>query len=249
MLLRLWADQPYRATVDLDLLSRGDNDPASVAGDIATICRVEVPDNAAVFDPAFITAEHIPAEQKYAGVRIFLDASLGTIRDRLQTDIGFGDALWPYPEELVYPVVLDDPAPVLRVYRPETVIAEKFEAIVSLGIRNSRIKDFFDIDYLAHSERVDQAVLVESIRRTFARRGTPIPEQTPVGLTSEFWTLPERDAQVRAFARRAKLRQMPEDAAEIGGGRSRPSSGRCLKRRDCPQNAESGKRWICGEDR
>ena len=216
MLLRLWADQPYRSTVDLDLLSRGNNDPASVAGDIAAICRVEVPDDAVVFDPASIAAEPIRAEQEYAGVRVTFEARLGTIRDRLQVDIGFGDALWPYPEELVYPVVLDDPAPVLRVYRPETVIAEKLEAIVSLGIRNSRIKDFFDIDYLARSERCDETVLVESIRRTFTRRGTPIPEQIPVGLTPEFWTLPGRNAQVRAFTRRAKLRQMPEDAADIG---------------------------------
>lgn len=216
MLLRLWADQPYRATIDLDLLSRGNNDPASVTGDIAAICRAAAPDDAVVFDPTSIVAEPIRAEQEYAGVRVTFEARLGTIRDRLQVDIGFGDALWPYPEELVYPVVLDDPAPVLRVYRPETVIAEKLEAIVSLGIRNSRIKDFFDIDYLAHSERVDQAVLVESIRRTFARRGTPIPAQIPVGLTSEFWALPGRDAQVRAFVRRARLKQSPERVADVG---------------------------------
>ncbi len=216
MLLRLWADQPYRATIDLDLLSRGNNDPASVADDIAAICRAAAPDDAVAFDPASIVAEPIRAEQEYAGVRISLDASLGTIRDRLQIDIGFGDALWPYPEELVYPVVLDDPAPVLRVYHPETVIAEKLEAIVSLGIRNSRIKDFFDIDYLARSERCDRGTLIEAIRRTFARRGTPIPKQAPVGLTPEFWGLSGRAAQVRAFVRRARLKQSPEQAAEVG---------------------------------
>jgi len=216
MLLRLWADQPYRATIDLDLLSRGNNDPASVVSDIAAICRAAAPDDAVAFDPASIVAEPIRAEQEYAGVRISLDASLGTIRDRLQIDIGFGDALWPYPEELVYPVVLDDPAPVLRVYHPETVIAEKLEAIVSLGIRNSRIKDFFDIDYLARSERCDRGTLIEAIRRTFARRGTPIPKQAPVGLTPEFWGLPGRTAQVRAFVRRARLKQSPEQAAEVG---------------------------------
>lgn len=216
MLLRLWADLPYRATVDLDLLSRGNSDPVSVAGDIAAICRVEAPDDAVVFDPASIAAEPIRAEQEYAGVCVTFEARFGTIRDRLQVDIGFGDALWPYPEKLVYPVVLDDPAPVLRVYRPETVIAEKLEAIVSLGIRNSRIKDFFDIDYLARSERCDRVALIEAIRRTFVRRGTSIPKLVPVGLTPEFWSLPGRDAQVRAFVRRARLKQSPQHAADVG---------------------------------
>jgi nucleotidyltransferase AbiEii toxin of type IV toxin-antitoxin system len=95
-------------------------------------------------------------------VRAMFDARLGTIRERLQVDIGFGDALLPHDEEMAYPVALGDPSPLIRVYSPETVIAEKLEAIVSLGIRNSRIKDFFDIDYLARSGRFDRAVLGRS---------------------------------------------------------------------------------------
>lgn len=216
MLLRLWADQPYRATVDLDLLSRGSSDPASVTRDIAAICSTDVPDDAVVFDVATITAEPIRAQEEYAGVRMMFDARLGTIHDRLQADIGFGDALWPAAEEMAYPVALGDPAPLIRVYRPETVIAEKLDAIVTLGIRNSRIKDFFDIDYLAQTERFDRAVLVEAVRRTFQRRGTPVPAEPPVGLTPEFWSQPGRDAQVRAFARRARLETTPESARELG---------------------------------
>ena len=104
----------------------------------------------------------------------------------------------------------------IRAYRPETVIAEKLEAIVSLGIRNSRIKDFFDIDYLARTERFDRAALVEAVRRTFQRRGTPIPAEPPIGLTPEFWTQPGRDAQVRAFARRARLATTSDSARELG---------------------------------
>lgn len=216
MLLRLWADQPYRATVDLDLLSRGSSDPASVARDIAAICSTDVPDDAVVFDVATITAEPIRAQEEYAGVRMMFDARLGTIHDRLQADIGFGDALWPAAEEMAYPVALGDPAPLIRVYRPETVIAEKLDAIVTLGIRNSRIKDFFDIDYLARTERFDPAVLVEAVRRTFQRRGTAVPAEPPVGLTPEYWSQPGRDAQVRAFARRARLETTPESAEELG---------------------------------
>ena len=144
------------------------------------------------------------------------DARIGSIRERLQVDVGFGDVLWPRAEEMVYPVALGDPAPVLRVYRPETVIAEKLEAIVSIGIRNSRIKDFFDIDYLARTERYDRALLIEAVRRTFERRRTPIPAEPPIGLTPEFWSQPGREAQVKAFGRRAHLEVTPESAMELG---------------------------------
>ena len=216
MLLRLWADLPYRATADLDLLLRGNNDPASVARDIATVCTTNAPEEAAFFDPKSILVEPIRAEEEYAGVRVTFEARLGTIRERLQVDVGFGDALWPQAQELAYPVTLGEAAPVLRAYRPETVIAEKLEALVSLGIRNSRIKDFFDIDYLARTERFDRTTLIEAIRRTFARRSTPIPIQPPIGLTPEFWKQPGRDAQVKAFSRRARLPVTSEEATAVG---------------------------------
>jgi hypothetical protein len=83
-------------------------------------------------------------------------------------------------------------------------------------LRNSRIKDFFDIDYLARTERLDGAMLVEAVRRTFARRGTPIPVGPPIGLTAELWSQPGRDAQVRAFARRARLEATVASASELG---------------------------------
>jgi nucleotidyltransferase AbiEii toxin of type IV toxin-antitoxin system len=98
-------------------------------------------------------------------------------------------------------VALGDPSPLICVYSPETVIAEKLEAIVSLGIRNSRIKDFFDIDYLARSGRFDRAVLLEAVRGTFTRRGTPIPPEPPIGLTPEFWSEPGRPAMPTSSSR------------------------------------------------
>jgi hypothetical protein len=206
----------YRATADLDLLARGSNDPKSVGRDIARVCAISAPEEAASFDPASIAVGSIRAEEEYAGVRVTLEARLGIIRERLQVDVGFGDALWPQAEELVYPVALGEAAPVLRAYRPETVIAEKLEAIVSLGIRNSRIKDFFDIDFLARTEQFDRETLVEAIRRTFAQRSTPIPTDAPIGLTPEFWNQPGRDAHVRAFSRRARLTATAVEAADLG---------------------------------
>lgn len=216
MLLRLWADQPYRATVDLDLLSRGDNTPDSVARDIAVICATSVEHDAVDFVASTIRVEPIRADQEYSGVRAMFDARLGAIREHLQVDIGFGDALWPPAVEMRYPVTFDDPAPILRAYRQETVIAEKLEAIVTLGIRNSRIKDFFDIGHLATVGNLDHAKLIEAIQRTFARRGTAIPDEMPIGLTPEFWLQPGRDAQVKAFAKRTHLTVTPDSAVRLG---------------------------------
>ena len=118
MLLRLWANQPYRATVDLDLLSRGNPDPDSVARDITSICCTAIADEAVVFDARTISVEPIRAQEEYSGIRATFDARLGTIRERLQVDIGFGDVLWPQAEEMAYPVALGDPSPLIRVYRP-----------------------------------------------------------------------------------------------------------------------------------
>ncbi len=205
MLFRLWADQPYRATMDLDLLSRGDNTTGSVKKDVAAICATKVDDDGVRFDVSGITAEAIRAEEEYSGIRTTFIGELSTIREPLQIDIGFGDALWPKPKRFKYPGLLDLPVPNIAAYQPESVIAEKLEAIVTLAIRNSRIKDYFDIHYLAMHDTFEGAQLAESVRRTFERRKTPFPETVPIGLADSYWAEPERPAHVRAFARRARI--------------------------------------------
>ncbi len=109
MLLRLWADQPYRSTLDLDLLAYGSSDTDSVSRDIAAICSTDVEDDGIRFDSSSLDVEPIRAQDEYSGVRVVFDARLGTIRERLQVDIGFGDAVWPQAEEMEYPVALGDP--------------------------------------------------------------------------------------------------------------------------------------------
>lgn len=216
MVFRLWADQPYRATMDLDFLSRGDSAPASVKKDIAAICATKVPEDGVLFDTTGITAEAIRAEEEYSGIRTTFIGKLSTIREPLQIDIGFGDAVWPKPRQVQYPGLLDLPAPKIAAYQPETVIAEKLEAIVILAIRNSRIKDYFDIHYLATHEPFEGVKLAEAIRRTFERRKTPIPEDLPVGLEDAYWREPERSAHVRAFARRARINADVASARALG---------------------------------
>jgi hypothetical protein len=205
MLLRLWSNQPYRATRDLDLLRRGDGAFEAIRDDLEAIVATPVPDDAVTFDAHAIRIETIRAEDEYAGARATLPASSGTARITLQIDMGVGDTVWPSPQLCPYPTLLDFPAPAVLAYPKEAVIAEKFEAMVVLGDRNSRIKDFFDVHYLANQFEFDRATLREAIRRTFERRRTPIPQESPIALTPEYWKNPTRPAQMRAFAKRSAI--------------------------------------------
>lgn len=213
MLLRLWSEQPYRATRDLDLLRRGDGAFEAIREDLRTIVATPVPPDAVRFDSERIGIEPIRAEDEYAGTRATFPARCGRARLMLQIDMGLGDAVWPPPQVCTYPTLLDFPAPDVLAYPREAVVAEKLEALVVLGDRNSRIKDFFDLHYLANHFEFDRATLTEAVRRTFERRHTPIPADEPIGLTPVYWDNPSRPAQVRAFARRAGI-EVPARPAE-----------------------------------
>ena len=213
MLLRLWSERAYRATLDLDLLRRGDGTFDAIRDDLRAIITTPAPPDAVDFDGARIRLEAIRAEDEYAGTRARLPARSGKARLVLQIDMGLGDAVWPAPETCSYPTLLDFPAPELLAYPREAVVAEKLEAMVTLGDRNSRIKDFFDLHHLASRFEFDRATLAEAVRRTFARRRTPIPEEQPIALTRDYWENPSRPSQVRAFARRARI-AVPEDFAD-----------------------------------
>ena len=215
MLLRLWSDQPYRATRDLDLLRKGDGSFEAIRGDIRAICAAPVEPDAVAFDADAIRIEAIRAEDEYAGTRATLPARCGTARLSLQIDMGLGDSVWPAPRLCAYPALLDFPPPRVLAYPREAVVAEKLEAMVVLGDRNSRIKDFFDLQHLASRFEFDRATLAEAIRRTFKRRRTPIPAEEPIGLTPTYWENPSRPAQVRAFARRAGLTLAGDPGAEF----------------------------------
>ncbi len=214
MLLRVWSDQPYRATRDLDFLRRGDDSFEAIRADIRTICAAPVEADAVAFDADAVELETIRAEDEYAGARAKLPARCGEARLTLQIDMGLGDAVWPTPLLCAFPTLLEFPAPTMFTYPREAVVAEKFEAMVVLGDRNSRIKDFFDIHHLASRFEFDRATLVEAVRKTFERRHSPIPVEDPVGLTAAYWENPSRPDQLRAFARRARL-DIPAKPAEL----------------------------------
>jgi hypothetical protein len=181
-----------------------------LARTIRDICVVAV-DDGMEFDPGSITVEEIPEDARYGGLRVKLLGKLGNARVTLQLDVGYGDAVTPGPEEAEYPTLLEDmPAPRLRVYPRASVVAEKLEAIVSLGMANSRMKDYFDLRAMAREGALDEKLLGEAIAATFDRRRTAIPAGAPLGLSEEFWRDAAKLAQWRAFKARNRL-----DAPEL----------------------------------
>jgi predicted nucleotidyltransferase component of viral defense system len=185
-LLTAWTGVQYRATKDLDFLGTCSSDANRMAEVFRQICLVTVEGDGLVFDPYAVETEQVREDERYEGVRIHLRVLLGQADLRLQVDIGFGDAVTPTPELRELPTLLQMNAPTLRCYPVETVIAEKFEAMVDLGIGNSRMKDFYDIWYLARHFDFDGESVRQSIVRTFERRGTPLPVSLPLALTEEF---------------------------------------------------------------
>jgi hypothetical protein len=173
MLFRVWANDPHRPTRDLDLLGQGDPSPERCADLFREICQVCVPDDGIIFVPETVVAERIKEDQEYEGVRVTLMSRLENARMPIQVDIGFGDAVVPSPTVLDYPTLLfGQPAPRLRVYPMPVFVSEKLEAIFQLGMLNSRMKDFFDVWFLASTFPFELNVLAQAMRATFERRGT-----------------------------------------------------------------------------
>lgn len=199
MLMMSWFDDPHRGTRDLDLLGFGDPGEEATLATFRDILSQDVEDGV-VFDPDTLRVGRIREELEYGGLRLRALASVGGARINLTIDIGFGDALEPGPEVIDYPVMLDLPGPRLRAYAKETVIAEKFQAMIALGRANSRMKDFYDIWILSRSFSFDDDRLARAIAATFARRGTPIPDEVPDALTQAFATDAQKQQQWRAFA-------------------------------------------------
>jgi predicted nucleotidyltransferase component of viral defense system len=209
MLLLAWQGRPTRPTRDLDLLGSGEITQDSIRTMFTDICGVEVIDDGLRFDAGSIEVRPIREEQEYGGLRATFTASLGSAVIRCQVDVGTGDAITPGPETIEYPSLLAMPATTLRAYPKETVVAEKLEAMVKLGIANSRMKDFYDLWSLSKTFPFTADTLAKAIRATFERRKTPLPEATPLGLTPEFLTDRAKRTQWSAFVKRSKLAAPP----------------------------------------
>jgi hypothetical protein len=199
LLFELWFDTPHRPTRDADLLGLGDWNAQSLERLIQAACSVEAADGI-FFDPATTRIEEIRESSRYRGLRVRLVGTLGQARITVQLDIGFGDAVTPGPVDASLPSLLPELPPVeLKAYPRATVIAEKLETIVSFGMANTRLKDYFDLYVLAAENVLKPTEVASAIAATFRRRGTELPTQTPLGLTREYATDVARRAQWEAF--------------------------------------------------
>ena len=200
MLLMTWFDEPYRATRDLYLLGFGDPEPDGLLDTFRDVLSAEGRDGI-LFDAKGVRISPIREDNRYGGLRVRTTADIGGARPAVTVDVGFGDSTEPAPEVLDYPVLLDMPIPRLRGYARETVVAEKFQAMVALGMVNSRLKDYYDLWLLSRSFDFERSRLAAAIAATFARRRTAIPMETPDALTPAFAERSAQRQQWEAFKR------------------------------------------------
>ena len=186
MLFRLWGGADFRSTKDLDLEGFLQDEAEVVREVFASICAQPVDDDGLIFDATSVRVTEIREAQEYGGFRILLTARLGTAVLRLQIDVGFGDAITPAPAFTDFPSILSQSCPRIRVYPRETVVAEKFEAMVQLGMTNSRMKDYYDLWFMSRHFEFEGSTLAAAVTATFNRRGTVIPREPPIALTTEY---------------------------------------------------------------
>lgn len=208
-LFSVWTGAPHRTTKDVDLLGFGAPEEARVAAIMRDVMTAEVEPDGLVFDVASIRVTPIREDAEYEGLRVVCDVKLGTARIGLQVDIGFGDALALPADEVEVPTLLELPAPRLRAYRREQVIAEKLHAMVDLGLVNTRMKDYFDIHALSQAFAFGGDDLARAIVATFDRRRTPVPSDVPIGLSDEFANDAAKQRQWVAFVKRIGAKDAP----------------------------------------
>ena len=212
LMLRVWRSPELRPTMDIDMLGRTSNEEADIVAQIQDILTLDVETDGLAFYPDSIQAERITEDAEYEGIRIRFMSALGSARINMQIDIGFGDVVYPEPEKSDLPTILNFPAPKLLCYSRESSIAEKLEAMVKLGVLNSRMKDFYDIWLLSRQFDFDGAKLTEAIRLTFERRCTALHAEIDA-FAEPF--IEAKQTQWVAFRKRLKQDHVPTSFREI----------------------------------
>lgn len=204
LLLQCLSESSSRTTKDIDLLGNGiANDPATIKKIISTII-VATEDDPLRFDLDSLAVEDIMEGNEYHGIRIHITCYLGNIRNTIQVDIGFGDAVETPFREIDYPILVDGRKFSMLSYPLSTVIAEKFETMVALADINSRMKDFWDVAYLLENFDIPEEELAQALKATFQNRGTPLPAE-PIVFSSTFARSEAALTRWKAFIRRSHL--------------------------------------------
>jgi len=200
--------------MDIDLLGKIENSPEIIAATIKDACRMDIEDDGMTFNADTVSAGTITTDAGYAGVRVRLRGNLGNARITLQIDIGFGDEIVPGPRKVVFPVILDFPAPELNGYTMESTIAEKFHAMVRRGVLSSRMKDFYDVWKLSRKYDFKGEVLARAVTKTFANRNTTITGD-PAVFDPSFGEDAVKMIQWRGFLGKAKLADAPTEFRDV----------------------------------
>ncbi len=214
LMLYVWDAPLARATKDLDFLGHLENSLENLERVVREVCTATAEPDGIVFDPATVKAMRIKEDTDYEGVRVRFVGLLGRARVSMQIDVGFGDVVIPAAEIITYPTLLDFPAPELSGYPRETVVAEKFQAMVYLRTLNSRMKDFFDVWLLASQFAFDGALLTKAVSATFANRETAI-DVTPISFTPDFTEQASTLAQWTAFRNKLPSSECPAKLSEV----------------------------------
>lgn len=203
-----------RPTLDIDFLGvRIKNDLALLKDVFAEICSVECSEDGITFDVSTITTEEITEGRDYKGIRISLVAHLDTIKQVMKMDVGFGDVVTPSAQELSYPTLMEElPQATVMAYSLDSVVAEKFQAMIELSEVNSRYKDFYDVYKILKNHILDNNTLTGAIRATFANRETGYMENHPL-FTHRFADDPSRNQQWQRFMKKIKQNE-PENFAD-----------------------------------
>lgn len=200
----VWKGQNFRVTKDVDLLGFGDPSIERLHTVFTEVISDPYEDDGVQFQINSLKVEPIKEWQEYNGVRITMIGMLGKARIPIQIDIGFGDAVVPKAEFIDFPSILDFPQAHIRGYSHYTLAAEKIEAMVKLGIANSRMKDFYDLCLLSRMFEFEQIQFSEAIKSTFERRKTSFPTKPPIALTEEFWSDLSKQSQWHGFVKKSK---------------------------------------------
>lgn len=212
LMLRVWQAPTSRPTMDIDMLGRTNNDMGSLVEIMKNVCRTPVEDDGLEFFADDAVGEEITKDGDYKGVRVRFGGVLGKARIKIQIDVGFGDVVYPGPQREGLETLLEMPKPELMCYSRESVVAEKFEAMVKLEELNSRMKDFYDIWLLGGQFEFDGSRLLEAVKRTFDNRKTVLPNQI-AAFRDNF---PEIKAlEWKAFRRKMKEETIPADFSEV----------------------------------
>ena len=210
LMFTAWNIPQRRTTLDIDFLARFDNQIGSIEKVIKDICRIKVVSDGLVFDPETVKGMRIKEDADYEGVRLKFVGFLERARIPMQMDIGFGDIVYPRPKIFDYPVILDLPKPHLKGYPLESVVSEKFEAMVKLGLLNSRMKDFYDIWLMMRQFDFNGLNLTEALKRTFEHRKTVLPQKRPLFAEEIYYDKSDRQTLWMAFLRKGDIKHAPD---------------------------------------